>query len=100
MFALTGLAERFKAGSRSIGPLVGHAPTGDRRGLLGLLRQPGGFEGRTAIHIAPDANHPSSAHRNDNCRVGFQLDPAASTAPVFVQEHNDVIAGVDELLCL
>ena len=65
-----------------------------------LPRQPGGFEGCVTVHIALDANHPSSPHRNDNCRLGFQLDPAASTAPVFVQEHNDVVASVDELLCL
>jgi hypothetical protein len=30
-----------------------------------LLRQPGGFEGRVPIHMALDADHPSSAHRND-----------------------------------
>jgi hypothetical protein len=52
------------------------------------------------IHIALDTNHTPSTHRTDNCRVGFQLDSAASTAPVFVQQHNDVVAGVDELLCL
>jgi hypothetical protein len=50
------------------------------------------------IHMALDTNHPSSTHRNYNCRLGFQLDSAASTAPVFVQEHDDVVAGVDELL--
>jgi hypothetical protein len=65
-----------------------------------LLRQPHGFEGRCPIHIALDANHPSSTHGNDECRVGLQFDSAASTAAVFVQEHDNVVASVDELLCL
>ena len=52
------------------------------------------------IHITLDTNHPSPTHRNDDCRVDFQLDSTASTAPVFVQEHNDLVAGVEELLCL
>jgi hypothetical protein len=65
-----------------------------------LLPQPGGFEGRMPIHIALDTHHTSSTHGTDNCGVRFQLNSAASTAPVFVQHHNDVVAGVDELLCL
>jgi hypothetical protein len=43
---------------------------------------------------------PPFANRNDNGRVSFQLDSAASAPPVFVQEHNDVVTGVNELLCL
>jgi hypothetical protein len=79
----------------------GSAPWDDpTRRAPPLLRQPGRFEGRIPIHIALDSNHPSSAHRNDNRRLGFQLDPAASTAPVFVQEHNHVVPRVDELLRL
>src|SRR5688572_5704572 len=72
----------------------------DMRALDRLLPQPDGFEGRKPIHIALEANDPSTTNRKDNCRFEFQLDSAASTAPEFVQEHNDVVARVNELLCL
>ena len=41
-----------------------------------------------------------SAHCDDNRRLVFELDSAAFTAPVFVDEDDDVFAGVDEVLSL
>ena len=65
-----------------------------------LLGEPHGFEGRGRIHVSLDTNDASAAHFEDDRRLGLELDSAAPPAPVFALQHDNAIAGVDEVLRL
>src|SRR4051812_30056011 len=64
-----------------------------------LLPQPGGFEGRRAVHVSLHANDAPATQIEDGRRVDHKLDPA-SAALVFPLEDNYPVASIDELLWL
>ena len=76
-----------------------HGRASSRAG--GSLRQPGGFEGRVPDPCSPGYEPPARRALQEIAVVRLSSsDSAASAPPVFVQQDDDVVARVNELLCL
>ena len=74
----------------------------DRRHLrvlmtLGLLRQPGGFEGFGLVRVVAHPNHATRIQLVDDGEVQFDRYAASlARRPLMQQAHHSVIAGVDQ----